>query len=60
MWFAVMLMFVGGKTEYTPFGKPYETYEQCVDSIDPTLKKSAYVTIECYDKDILITLLKNQ
>lgn len=58
MWFAVMLFFSDTGTEYTPFGKPYNTYEECVASIDPRAH-STVTDIQCFEKDILITLLKH-
>lgn len=52
-------MFIGGEVEYTPYGKPYKSYEECYNDIDHK-NTSIHVSYQCFDKDILITLLKNK
>ena len=57
IWFMVMVSFSDGKAEYLPFGKPYETYAECMVDVRNT-KSSVGIGYQCFEKDILIALLK--
>ena len=59
MWFMVLCFFIGGKIEYEPYGRPFNSWEEC-DAIIDHSNDNIHSSTQCFEKDVLITLLKHQ